>query len=82
MQCYVTFDATTYGIRRGMFIREILSKPYGATIEMSDGVELFIPDRNWFIKYKSAVKNCEKQRAAKIKQLEKQIERIRKMEFK
>jgi len=77
MQCYVTFDATTHGIRRGFFEKETLI-PRGAYIFIgkNDDAEWF-PDKNWFIQYKSAIKNAEKQRQAKIQQLEKQIERIK-----
>jgi hypothetical protein len=49
---------------------------------MADKKSEWVPDKNWFVQYKSALKNAEKQRQAKIKQLEKQIERIKRMEFK
>lgn len=80
MQCYVTHDATTHGIRRGIFQRETI-KPAGAYI-LIDQAERWFPDKSWFVRYGSAIRNAEKQRLLKIHQLEKQIEKIRRMEFK
>ncbi len=81
MQCYVIFDVITHGIRRGIFEYETF-RPAGAYVIMADKKSEWVPDKNWFVQYKSALKNAEKQRQAKIKQLEKQIERIKRMEFK
>jgi len=82
MNVYVTFDAVTHGLRRGKLMYETVSKPLGAYIAIGSRDPEFIPDRYWYVNHKSAVKSCERQRRAKVEQLQKQIERIERMEFK
>jgi len=83
MQCYVTHDATTYGIRRGYLDYETVH-PLGAWIAIGDEANPpeWFPDRSWFKHLKPAINNAEKQRIKKIKELGNQIKRIRRMEFK
>lgn len=82
MQCYVTYDAPTYGIRRGIIkCRWENRSDVFFDIGVIGKTEGF-PNKFIFKNYKPALKNAEKQRKERIIQLGKQIKRIRRMEFK
>ena len=82
MMVYVTYNATVNGLRRGKLQYETIHKPIGAYIAIGCRDPEWIPDKYWFKNYASAVKNADRQRKAKIIQLENQIKRLEKMEFK
>ena len=80
---YVTYNATQNGIQRGTLDRETIIPPIGAYIFIEGAEESeWFPNSSWFIRLKSAIKNAEKQRDAKILQLGNQIDKLKRMEFK
>ena len=77
---YVTWMATYIGIRAGAVMQKTTSPP-GYYVRFPEGDD-WIPGKYVFQRYTSAVKSAERQRKAKIVQLEAQIKRLQEMEFK
>lgn len=81
MNVYVTYDVTTYGLRRGILKNETII-PHGGYVSFDGKIAEWFKGKYIFSRYGCAIKNAEKQRAEKIAQLEKQIERIKRIIFK